>query len=395
MKRIFKIPNKFPPDVARTLAFIFIGNLFYGFSAGMNVTILPLFFSSEGLNKSSIGLLTALELAPIFAVVPFLHKLTYRLGVWKVILISAIFRNVSMALIPWVDDYYMWCVLMFMAGAGGYTLYVTMQFWVTSSCSDQNRGFGIATVNFSFSIGMALGPVIARRIGLSGWHPFFASSVIAFMALAPYFLVSDTLPSKLRGPTEKIRSIVKKSRRLIASGMYADYIYFSLINFLVLFGVNVGLTEVKASYLISYMLIGGIIIDLPVGLMVDKVNKYLLMTISPFIAVIAVQFLPLIPQLGHFTPLIFIFIAFSIGIAFVCPLSIMGERFKESELISANSIFFMMNCFGGIFGLVITGTLMDYFGPKGLIISLSFASFIYLIASLLMNKRDKKLNIQV
>jgi MFS family permease len=368
----------------KRIILILIGNFLYGISTGLNATILPLLFDNYDVSRTLIGFLFAAEMASVFVVMPFLPFLTRKFGPPKILIATAIMRNTLLLIIPLVTSVELWLPLMFIFGTGSMTMFTIILFWVNSISVDHNRGFSIASVNLGLSLGVAVGPLTLSFLGIDDYLPFIVSSLVSFSSLIVYGLIFNSMPKSIGLPNKKTWAIIKTSAKPIIAGMFGDYIFFTMASFIVLFGISLGLSEIDAAKLITFMLAGGILVDLPVGVITDKYNKFAVLIIAAIVALISVQFLPQMAVKNEYSILVFVFIMGAMGASYVCALSLLGQKFTGPELLASNSIYVMFTTIGGMFGLVITGSLMEIYGHIGLVYSITFASVVFLIAILIV-----------
>ena len=72
----------------------------------------------------------------------------------------------------------------------------------------------------------------------------------------------------------------------------------------------------------------------------------------------------------------------SMGGIFTVGITLLGERFRDAELVSANAVFSVLFGVGGLLGPFLTGTAMSVFGPAGFPLSLLAAVVIYALFAL-------------
>ena len=72
----------------------------------------------------------------------------------------------------------------------------------------------------------------------------------------------------------------------------------------------------------------------------------------------------------------------SMGGIFTVGITLLGERFRGVELVSANAVFSVLFGVGGLLGPFIVGTAMSTIGPSGFPLSLFFAVMIYALFAL-------------
>ena len=70
------------------------------------------------------------------------------------------------------------------------------------------------------------------------------------------------------------------------------------------------------------------------------------------------------------------------GGIFTVGITLLGERFRDVELVSANAVFSVLFGVGGLLGPFLTGTAMSAIGPAGFPLSLLVAVVAYALFAL-------------
>ena len=70
------------------------------------------------------------------------------------------------------------------------------------------------------------------------------------------------------------------------------------------------------------------------------------------------------------------------GGIFTVGITLLGERFRDIQLVSANAVFSVLFGLGGLLGPFLTGTAMSAIGPAGFPLSLLAAVVIYALFAL-------------
>jgi len=152
------------------------------------------------------------------------------------------------------------------------------------------------------------------------------------------------------------------------------------ISLLPLFGIESGLPDRSALLLVTVYLSGNVVLQTPIGVLADRWGRRLLL--GACAALSAIGPLLLLPWLHSpllLWPLLFVwggtlFAFYSQGIA------LLGGAFAEGELTTANTVFVMVYCIGGVVGPSVGGMTMDAWPRHGLQIMLSIAAFSLLTA---------------
>ncbi len=363
----------------KTIIIIISSCFFYGLSIGMNFVLIPLMFTNAGLSKSTIGVLMGIEIAAAFIMAPLLPRLVRHWGMGRVLFIAGIIRNSMLLILPLCNSATLWLPAMFCAGSGGFSLYITTQIWLNSLSQDKRRATVLSALTALLSLGIAAGPLILELTGRTGFFPFLVSSMLCSLIALPFYLRRASLPERMEERGVHVLAVIRQSPIAVLGGTVSDFIFFSMTSFLVLYGLAHGLSEAQAALLITAMMCGGIIIQVPVGWLSDHINRRLMVLICTIIPLICSQILAVIIT-GTYEPwIIFAFCSGALSGIYSTSLALLSETFRGKDLIAANSAFAMMNSVGGLSGVIVSGVAMDIWGPEGLPYSIAFICIVYLL----------------
>jgi MFS family permease len=373
----------------RVIILVAVAAFIHGLSIGIDFVIAPLMFEEAGLNKTIIGALLAIEIsAPIF-IAPLLPKFASKYGIKRILIGSMLCRNIMLMLLPAVHSIYYWMFVMLIFGLGGFTFFSTIQIWVNSVCSNNNRGVSLGVLSAAVSLGITLGPMILKLVGISGTLPFICSGALGLIAFIPLYLIINTLKASYTNQRASILSVIKRTPSAIAGGFTVDFIFFSLSSFIVIYGIEHGLSKEDASFLVTSMLLGSILLDIPGGWIADRVNRKHMMVVCAIIILACSQAIRFVIHSEILSGLVFALWLGSAGSLYTCALALLGDRFKNNNLVAANSAFAFTNCLGGISGVLLSGAAIDFFGPEGLNISISIIAALYIGITLTVSYVNK------
>jgi MFS family permease len=150
------------------------------------------------------------------------------------------------------------------------------------------------------------------------------------------------------------------------------------LTLLPLFGLHSGLDERAALLLVAVFMAGNVVLQVPIGLLADRYGRRTLLGICALASCIG----PLLLPAGLGTPLLLwpllfvwggtLYSFYSQGVA------LLGEEFPVANLPSANTLFVMVYCLGGVIGPSAGGMAMDLWPGRGLPFLLSGAAALML-----------------
>ena len=320
-----------------SLSAIVVMSLLYGISIGMNFVIIPLYFEQHNLSSTHISGFLSIEIfAPLF-LMPFFPKLVAKIGTKNLIIISLLFRNLAIMLLPFQHSQLGWILTMTCFGLGGYSLFNCLQLWVNNICHNVNRSTTLGILNCSISIGTVLGPILLKQMQIEDAATFISSSLICSAAILPIFWAKRFMPRNIKPSKIKISVLFKKVPLAIIAGMTMDFIFYSLSSFLVIYGIQNGLSKTEAAFLITTMLMGALIFDIPLGYLSDKLNRKVIMFVCCLIILCTSQILPYVVTNLFKVSILFTFLCGAMGTIYTNSLALIGDRFKGTDLIAASA----------------------------------------------------------
>lgn len=374
----------------KTLTSIICATFIYGLSIGMNFVMIPLMLEKYDISKTLIGVITASDVAAVFVIAPLLPRLFALIGVQAVLTIAVLIRNTAILMLPFVIHPLYWMGMMFVFGIGGAGLFTVMIFWANVIAKQERRGLTLGTLGSGLLLGIALGPTLLQFTTFQGYFPFIFSAVVGYSTLIPLIFAWKEAPKKMPTSTLGFWDSVKRVPIPILGGMCTDYVFYSLSYFLVLYGLEHGLSKSDAAQLITLLLIGSIVTEFMAGWLSDLVDRYRLLMLGGLLIIICVNFLDdAIHHMFYLIPLFFVWCA-AVGAIYNGSLAILGNLFKHNELAMANSAFSFMGAIGGVCGVLITGYLMESFGPSGLRYSISLMGVVYTVSIFTLRRYTKR-----
>jgi MFS family permease len=160
-------------------------------------------------------------------------------------------------------------------------------------------------------------------------------------------------------------------------GMYES----AIVSLLSVWGERTGLSTTTAAALLSAVFIGAIALQIPVGLLSDRIGRTATMRLC---AVFGVAGAVLLPVLATHPPLLLavlvIWGGFTTGL-YPVALGMIGDRFRGSDLLNANAGLVIAYGAGAFVGPILGGAAMDLWNPHGIIVILAAMFAVLLLAS--------------
>lgn len=359
-----------------------------GFSQGMLLPLIAAIFENDGVSSSLNGLnATALYIGTLI-ISPFMEVLLRKFGYRPLIIYGGLLVFLALFMFPLWKSITFWFILRLLIGMGDHALHFSTQTWITSFSPSHRLGKNIALYGLSFGIGFAVGPQFVPLIQVFEGLPFIISGALCLFAWSFIFLLKNEFPEPMQSKAEHTSFLKRvKATTLLAWIAFLGpfgygFLESSLNAMYPVFALRQGSHLVFISQLLTAFALGGILFQLPLGMLSDRFGKNHIM-FSAFAAGGLFFFIAAYLPIGSLLSLVAIFIAgmfvgssFSLGIAF------MSELVSKDLLPMGNLLCGIFFSLGSLSGPIISGSLMEIFPNLNFLFVLS--TFLSIIALILL-----------
>ncbi|USR59053.1 MFS transporter [Lelliottia amnigena] len=342
----------------RLISVIFSVTVF-SLTYGLSSPLIAFKLLNAGMSESAIGVNAAMHAVGVFLIAPFLPALFRRYRPLTLIVVSLCAIAVIFVLFG-VVSFPMWFLLRMGLGLFSEIIMVQTETWLNGSTVERARGKVLALYTAGMSLGFATGPLILAWTGSDGNLAFYVASVLA--ALAIVFIFTSGMP-RVEGHEEKPETL-GNSLKLAALPIMATVLNAAVevlgMNFLSLYAIKLGWSESASALLISVLMFGAILLQLPIGWLADRVDRLKLMTTLAFIAAALAFVWPHIlafHQLSYV--MLFIWGGIFVGI-YTVAITWVGERFKGGQLAGIYAAMSVAWGAGALAGPLLGGFAMTF-----------------------------------
>ncbi len=368
-----------PPSHRLSLAAVFSSCLGVGLIFGFQPPLIALSLSRLGYSSSAIGAVTAASLIAVILCGPFYPPVIARLGLKRSIVAGIIVAAALLLLMPLRPSVPVWLVLRFLAGCALGLVWIASEVWMNSASSSESRGTVMGVYGTVFSIGIVAGPVLLEFTGTEGSVPFVVGAACLILTLLPMMVLPPAAhTTQAFTPLRRLSGALHTAPIVMVAALVAGLVESADLTLLPLYGVQSGLDEKAALLLVAVFMVGNVVLQVPIGLLADRHGRRRLLALCALASCIGPLLLPRFlgtPLL--LWPLLFIwggtlYAFYSQGVA------LLGEAFAVEDLPSANTLFVMVYCLGGVIGPGAGGLVMDLWPLRGLPLMLSGAALLML-----------------
>lgn len=293
-----------------------------------------------------------------------------RSGHSRAFAVMAAVSTISIILHPVVQESWFWMLLRVFSGFSVAGAYTVIESWLQSKLDNSNRGTVFSIYRMVDMAGTLLSQIIIAGLTPAEYVSYNLIAVIACLALVPLALTQNTVPSLPKAPSFKPLFVYTLSP-LAAIGVIVVGITNSSFRMVApVYAAKSGLPKEGIAVFLAVAIIGGLIAQLPAGIIADKIGRRIALIGFSILAVIvcaAISF-QIVEEIAGI-PFVYIG-SFLFGFATLPIYSICASHasdFAERDdmlAMSASLIFFY--AIGSVLAPTLAGYLIEEFGPQSM-----------------------------
>ena len=366
----------------RTYLVLFLCALIIGIKLGTLIPLLSLILESRGYSNTEIGLNVVAQPLAVILFVRITPIIIHKIGLARSIVIAQIFTILLYFTFPIFESLTAWFIIRFLIGFAGALAWNAFDTWMLSMADDSNRGKIVTIYNTVFVIGFAIGPMVISLTGIEGWLPFVVIAALSFLAIIPLITIKIDNPKLPEKQSLPVFAAIIAAPTIFGAAILCGLDDVMFVSFFPIFMIKSNFSQDLALQYVTITLVGGVICQPIVGVLLDKVNKRLLMNLAVLITFICpVIFALFINNFYVMAISCFMWGGAASGI-FAISLTMLGERYSASQVAGATAILVMVFEVGSLTGPLIGGKVMDIVGPMGFIYTITSFTFIFLVISI-------------
>jgi MFS family permease len=364
-----------------------LASFFWAFGFGVSAPLASLWLQDAGIGDSLIGLSTGMYFLGIVLAAGLVPRCLERWG-YGCLLVGMIASAVSIALFPWGACLTGWFGLRGLTGVASALGLIALETFINRRSPPQRRALNFGCYAFSIALGMALGTLAGMALyPLYPRTAFYLGAVTSLLATAVILAWRPTFPSANEIQCRPASFSVPRNFLSFGSTWSQGFMEGCMVGLLPLYLLYVGLSETTASYLMSGLMIGVILAQVPVAWLADRFGRAGILA--------ACNVLTLVGLVGLLFPSGTTWLAICLFVAGACSgafyplgLALLGDRVPASGLVRANGWYLAINSLGSLAGPILAGLAMDRFGRPSLFVvgvvavGLVFATWLALEAKL-------------
>jgi MFS family permease len=357
-----------------------------GMAMGITWPLLALILHRQGVSESLIGLSSASQSLAVFLAAPLAPRLMRRVGLGGCVLGGIGVVALMMLVLPAILNVFAWFPIRFLLGAGASTLFIATQTWVNAIAADESRGRTIGAFGLLWAAGFAAGPLVIRVTGIEGWPPFLASLALMAVAAIPLLGARELVPEIASQSVPRMWGYFRHVPAAIYAALLLGAVDYILDAFLPIYALHQGMLQTDAVTLLSVLLAGVTLAQLPAGWLSDRMDRQRLLTVMALAGAVLSFSLPLsIQTLWSAYPVVGCLGA-ALGAIWTISIVLLGARYRGAELAGAYAATGVLHGIGMVAGPVLAGSVATAWSPAAIPLAVGLCCLIYLPVTLIRSR---------
>jgi MFS family permease len=324
----------------------------------------------RGVSSVLNGALAAMPPIAVLLCGVFVPQVVRRFGAIASIVGGTVVSVIALLIFPLLPALPVWFVLRFIMGLSIGLIWIVSETWVNALAPDHARGRIIGIYVTVLSAGSACGPLLISAMGVEGMLPFFVSGAILALALVPIPIAAagGSVPTFHHQEAIPLRQAARQAPVVMAAAVIHGGTTILGMTLLPVYGVRMGLPESQAVGLVTALIIGGMVAQIPVGHLLDRFPAGRVLMFCGAVQAIGAALLPVAIHAGGPSVWVLLLLWGGFGNSiYTTSLTMLGRAFPKEQLPSANTTFTLFWELGAFIGPLLGGAAMMVWNPHGMI----------------------------
>ncbi|MGG5288021.1 MFS transporter [Pseudomonas shirazensis] len=326
-----------------------------GLALGVSMPLVSLRLEIWGYGSFAIGVMAAMPAVGVLIGASLASRLAGWVGVPAAMRLCLWGGALSIALVALLPSYPLWLALRLVIGMSLTVVFILGESWINQLVVEQWRGRLVALYGSSYALSQLAGPLVLGMLGSDDDFGFWAAT--ALLILAPLLLFGRGGAPTTEACSVTFRDLLGFCRRLpVIAWAIALFAAFEamILTLLPVYCLQQGFSTEVALFMVSTVVVGDAVLQLPIGLLADKMSRRTLFSGCALTLMVSSLAIPLLMETALIWPLWVLFGA-SAGGLFTLSLILIGERYRDDELVRANAHVAQLWGIGCLLGPLLAG----------------------------------------
>ena len=342
---------------------------------GLFATLLGVRTQVEGFSANLTGFVVAAYFSGLLLGGLFAAQVVTRVGHIRAFAAFASLMSASALMHPMFIDGYAWMLFRLVAGFCMAGMIMVVESWLNETASNQTRGKILSIYMITNYFAAGCGNFLLTAGDPSNFELFSLASIIFSLSLVPVLLTRAKAPA----PPQAERMHVWELYRIAPLGVVGVFCC-GLVNASInglgsVFATNVGFDNQQLATFMAVLVMSGLILQWPVGLLSDRVGRGPLLVYIPLLVAAAATwqiyadgFLPVLLGAGLLGAFVFTLYSLSAATA--------NDRVTSGQRVQVAGALLITYGAGAVTGPIVAGQFMGLLGPQGLFVYIALIELV-------------------
>ncbi|MFA7891576.1 MFS transporter [Pseudomonas putida] len=326
-----------------------------GLALGVSMPLVSLRLEAWGHGSFAIGVMAAMPALGVLAGASLASRLAGWVGVPAAMRLCLWGGALSIGLLALLPSYPLWLVLRLLIGMALTVVFVLGESWINQLVVEQWRGRLVALYGSSYALSQLAGPLVLGMLGSDDDFGFWAAT--GLLLVSPLLLLGRGGAPSTQACNVTFADLFAFCRRLpVIAWAIALFASFEamILTLLPVYCLQQGLSTEIALFMVSTVVVGDAVLQLPIGALADHMSRRALFTGCASALLGSSLAIPLLLHTWAIWPVWVLFGA-SAGGLFTLSLVLIGERYRDDALVRANAHVAQLWGIGCLLGPLLAG----------------------------------------
>lgn len=343
--------------------FVGMGLLMVG--NGLQASLVGVRGPLEGFSTLQISTVMSAYFAGFLVSSTITPRLIRRVGHVRVFAALGSLISAALILFPVITEPVAWALLRALLGFCFCGVYITAESWLNNATTTANRGSALSVYMLVQLTGVVAAQGILALGDPSGFILFIVPSVLVSISFAPILLSVGQAPAYEHTKSMRLGELFRASPLGLVGIFLLGGIFAAQFGMSAVYGSQAGLSGARLSAFLAAFYVGGLVLQVPVGWLSDRVDRrVLILVVSAGGAAAAVVGW----GSGGAFPALIVAAALVGGLAnplYALLIAYVGDVVEYEDMAAASGGLLLVNAIGAVAGPPAIAALMDVAGPRG------------------------------
>jgi MFS family permease len=346
-----------------------------GLALGVSMPLVSLRLESWGYGSFAIGVMAAMPAIGVLLGAKISSHLAARFGTANLMRLCLWAGALSIGLLALLPSYPVWLVLRLMIGVILTIVFILGESWINQLVVEHWRGRLVALYGSSYALSQLSGPLLLGALGTEHDYGFWVG--VGLLTVSPLLLMGRSGAPSSEASSVTFSDLWGFARELPAIAwavsLFAAF-EAMILTLLPVYCLQQGFTAEIALAMVSTVVVGDALLQLPIGALADYLSRRTLFTGCAVILMLSSLAIPGFIDTLLIWPLWVLFGA-SAGGLFTLSLILIGERYRDDALVRANAHIAQLWGVGCLIGPLLAGAGSQWISGHALPLLMAAGAF--------------------